>query len=215
MVFKYQFSQKKRLSGPVHCSSGDPMSDSQPNVAQLLKALSEGDESVTAELFPIVYDELHRLAAAYMSRERQNHTLQTTALVHEAFLRLVQPGESVDREFENIDHFMATAAVVMRRILVNHAKAKQAQKRGGGRATLKIDEISQVFDERSVDLVALDEALHRLKELDTDQHRLVELRFFGGMSVKQCAQLLNISERTVYYEWAHARAWLRSQIVPE
>ena len=189
------------------------MSESSPNVAQLLAAISDGDDSAADELFPLVYEELHRLASGYMKRERGNHTLQATALIHEAYLRLVRSEELQDGdaiEYENVDHFMATAAVIMRRILVNHAKAKNAQKRGGGKPPLQIEEIAEVFDQRAVDIVALDEAMKELRELDETQHRLVEMRFFGGLTVKQCADLLGLSERAVYYEWSHARAWLKS-----
>jgi RNA polymerase sigma factor (TIGR02999 family) len=190
------------------------MTDSSNDVARLLQSLSQGDDSAAEALFPLVYEELHRLAAHYMRTERDDHTLQPTALINEAYLRLAKVSEDTP-SYENKDHFVATAAVVMRRILVNHAKAKKTQKRGAGKPLLQLAEVTEAFDQRSVDLVALDAALVELEQIDPVQHRLVELRFFGGMTTKQCASMLKISERTVFYEWAHARAWLRSQIEAE
>ena len=160
------------------------------------------------------------MASNYMRRERANHTLQPTALIHEAFLKLTK--SEADPEpleegvhYQDLDHFMATAAVVMRRILVNHAKAKKTLKRGEGKAQLSLEDVAESFGESAIDLVALDEALNKLQEIDEQQHRLVEMRFFGGMTTRQCANLLGISERAAYYEWSHARAWLRSQIEGE
>lgn len=183
---------------------------SPTDVDGLLQAVANGDSVAAERLFPVVYAELHRIASAYMSRERPDHTLQATALVHEAFVRLVGSGAAA--RFENLRHFVATAAVAMRRILVNHARARQTEKRGGGAPVLVLDEVAAEFNDRSINLVALDESLERLAELDARQARLVELRFFGGMSVDDCAATLGISPRTVNYEWAHARAWLRSQL---
>lgn len=185
--------------------------DCNLNVAQLLASAAEGDQAAADKLFPIVYDELHRRAASYMRGERIDHTLQATALIHEAFVRLVGPS-SGSGEFENLDHFVATASIVMRHVLVNHAKARATEKRGGDRTRTPLDLVSPLFDERAIDLIALDEALDELKQLDEQQHRLVELRFFGGLTVEQCASLLGMSERNVYYEWSHAKAWLRSRI---
>jgi len=181
------------------------------DVTQLLSAVAGGDAVAAERLFPIVYDELHRIASIYMRRERPDHTLQATALVHEAFVRLVVTGSEASR-FENLRHFVATAAVAMRRILVNHAKARAAEKRGGGEPVLGLDQVAAAFNGRSINLVALDESLARLAELDARQARLVELRFFGGMTVEDCAATLGISARTAQYEWAHARAWLRGQL---
>jgi RNA polymerase sigma factor (TIGR02999 family) len=180
-------------------------------VTSLLQAIADGNSDATERLFSVVYGELHRIASAYMRDERAEHTLQPTALVHEAFLRLVGEG-SDSGQYRNRRHFVAAAAVAMRRILVNHARAKATEKRGGGRANVQLDEAAAAFNDRSIDLLALDEALQRLAKLDPTQARLVELRFFGGMSAKECAQHLNVSERTVHYEWAHARAWLRGQL---
>lgn len=184
---------------------------SAADVTALLNAMSQGDTDAAARLFPLVYEELHRIASAYMRRERPDHTLQATALVHEAFLRLAGADQCASH-FENRRHFVATAAVAMRRILVNHAKAKGADKRGGNGAALALDDIAVEFSRRSVSLTALDEALERLALLDARQARLVELRFFGGMTFEECATMLGLSVRTVHYEWAHARAWLRGQL---
>lgn len=177
----------------------------------LLKAVAEGDPTAADSLFPIVYTELHRIAASYMKRERPGHTLQATALVHEAFLRLVGSGSQSAR-FENTRHFVASASIAMRRILVNHAKARSTEKRGGGVAVLALDDVAAEFDQRSLSLPALDEALTQLAQLDPRQARLVELRFFGGMSMEDCAQTLGTSLRTAHTEWAHARAWLRGKL---
>lgn len=190
------------------------MKSSPAEVKKLVQAISNGDPGAAEDLFPIVYEELHRLASSYMSRERANHTLQPTALINEAFLKLTKSNTDGDSSsWNDVNHFVATAALVMRRILVNHAKAKNALKRGGDKITFQLQEVAETFNDSAIDLVALDEALHRLAKLDATQHRLVELRFFGGMTTKQCAEVLKISERAAYYEWAHAKAWLRSQIL--
>jgi len=183
----------------------------EPDVPALLTAMAQGDGAAAERLFPLVYEELHRIASAYMRGERPGHTLQATALVHEAFLRLAgSPQEAAP--FDSRRHFVATAAVAMRRILVNHAKAKAAEKRGGGQAVFALDDIAAEFSRRSIDLITLEEALERLAALDARQARLVELRFFGGMTFEDCAKTLGLSVRMVHYEWAHARAWLRDQI---
>jgi RNA polymerase sigma factor (TIGR02999 family) len=188
-----------------------PSDPTQDEIGAMLRGIAEGDPAAAERLFPVVYRELHRIASAYMQQERPEHTLQPTALVHEAYLRLVGDGGG-GSGYENHRHFVAAAAVAMRRILVNHAKAKATQKRGGEQARTALDEAAAAFGERSIDLVALDEALERLSKLDPAQARLVELRFFGGMSVEECARELGVSPRTVHYEWAHARAWLRGQL---
>lgn len=184
---------------------------SREDVTVLLHAAARGELEASDRLFSVIYHELHRIAAAYMNQERAGHTLQPTALVHEAYLKLLGPGNASAR-FEDRRHFVAAAAVAMRRILINHARAKKAEKRGGGRPVLALDEVAAAFEGRSIDLLALDEALTRLAALDPDQARLVELRFFGGMSFDQCAEVLGVSPRTVHYEWAHARAWLRAEL---
>ena len=191
------------------------------NVPDLLAAIANGSDDAVHELFPLVYDELHTMALHFMQQERRDHTLQPTALIHEAFLKLVNPQTRPDAsqqqslttsQFENIEHFMATAAIVMQRILVNHAKARQAKKRGGEWNQIYVDEIAETFNNCPIDLLALDEALSKLEALDQQQHKLVQMRFFAGMTFSQCAKVLNISERNVYYEWAHARAWLQTEL---
>lgn len=198
------------------------MKHSAEEINQLLQDAASGDSVASESLFPIVYDELHRLASSYMQRERKNHTLQPTALIHEAYLRLTKPAtysaepetkaEIGPGQYRDFDHFMATAAVVMRRILVNHANAKKAKKRGEGKVNLPLGDVATAFEDSAIDLIALDEALKVLATVDETQHKLVELRFFGGLTNKQCAKILGVSERNVYYEWAHARAWLKNQI---
>lgn len=189
--------------------------DWQEDVTQLLAASSGGDEAAAARLFPIIYEQLRQLAGAYMRRERADHTLEATALVHEAYLRLV-PAAGRDGArgvaYEDRNHFVATAAVAMRRILVNHARAKATKKRGGSGKRLALDDAAAAFESAVIDLLALDEALEHLAACDATQARLVELRFFGGMTAEQCADVLGVSVRTVQYEWAHARAWLRRQL---
>jgi RNA polymerase sigma factor (TIGR02999 family) len=188
------------------------MTETPEYASKLFGELADGDAAAPEKLFPLVYDELHTLALRYMQRERGNHTLQPTALVHEAFLRMVYGHSSQSARFENTGHFVAIAAIVMRRILVDHAKAKKAAKRAGDRVQTQLGDLVDEFQLNSIDLVGLDEALERLRSLDPLQSRLVELRFFGGMTTLQSAEVLNISPRTAYYEWAHAKAWLRSQL---
>jgi RNA polymerase sigma factor (TIGR02999 family) len=175
----------------------------------MLVAAGRGDERAVEQLFPLIYEELRAVAGQYLRRQPSDHTLQATALVHEAYLRLVGPQEG---SWRNRDHFLATAAVAMRQILVNHAKRKQCLKRGGGRAGLTIDVVEPHVAERAIDLVALDEALGRLAGLDARQARIVELRFFGGLSVDQTARVMDVSLRTVHREWTTARLWLRAEI---
>ena len=179
-------------------------------VTQLLHKWSQGDESALDKLIPIVYDELRRQAANYMRRERPGQSLQTTALVHEAFLKLVNQRAV---EWQNRNHFFAIAAHVMRRILVDHARQHQAEKRGGAALTmLPIDDTDVSVEEPEVDLVALDQALERLALLDEQQSRVVELRFFSGLSVEETAEALNVSTRTIKREWRAAKAWLLREL---
>ncbi|MCP4249285.1 MAG: sigma-70 family RNA polymerase sigma factor [bacterium] len=173
----------------------------------VLAAASSGDRHAAEELLPLVYYELHALAAGYLRRERPDHTLQATALVHEAYLRLVDQTRVTWTERA---HFLAVAATAMRRILVNHAKARSRIKRGGNRVRISLT--GAPVKERPLDLVALDEALSRLSAMDAQQARIVELRFFAGMTVEQTAQVLGVSPRTVHREWVVARAWLRAEI---
>jgi RNA polymerase sigma factor (TIGR02999 family) len=161
------------------------------------------------ELFPLVYDELRRIAARYMSRERAGQTIQATALVNEAYMRLAgeRPGD-----FANRTHFIAIAALSMRQILVQRARARQAAKRGGRPAQVTLDESLLADQGRAIDLVALDEALTRLAAIDAGQARIVELRYFGGLTVEETAEAVGVSPATVKREWAMARAWLKQSL---
>ena len=190
----------------------------QQGVTELLVAWSEGDKSALDELMPVVYDELRRLAKNHLSKERPDHTLQTTALVHEAYLRLIDQ-KSVN--WNNRAQFFGIAAQMMRRILINHANERQAQKRQGyatkvsldqERTKVSLDEAVSFFEKREVDLMALDEALNDLAALDQQQTRIVELRFFGGLTIDEVSAVLGISPATTKREWDSAKLWLRRQL---
>ncbi|HEX2271677.1 MAG TPA: sigma-70 family RNA polymerase sigma factor [Pyrinomonadaceae bacterium] len=181
----------------------------EQGVTELLVAWSEGDRSALDELMPVVYDELRRLARNYLSRERPDHTLQTTALVHEAYLRLIDQ-RSVN--WQNRSQFFGIAAQMMRRILINHAKDRQAQKRQGYATKVSLDEAVSFFEKREVDLMALDEALNNLAALDPQQTQIVELRFFGGLTIEEVSEVLDISPATTKREWDSAKLWLRRQL---
>ncbi|HYW72325.1 MAG TPA: sigma-70 family RNA polymerase sigma factor [Pyrinomonadaceae bacterium] len=174
-------------------------------VTQLLADAGLGDQGALDALFPLVYNELRRLADAYLRNERQNHTLQPTALVHEAYLRLVDQSTI---NWQNRAHFFSVAAQVMRHILVDHARNHQRLKRGGPARKLSLDEAVSFFEERDINLVALDEALTDLEKLDQQQSRIVELRFFGGLTIEEMAEVLKISPATVSREWSMAKMWL-------
>jgi len=174
-------------------------------VTQLLAEWSSGDESALGELLPLVEKELHRLAHHYMSRERPGHTLQTTALINEAYLRLVHGKQ---KHFQNRAHFFAVAANLMRQIMVDHARARQSAKRGGGVVKVSLDEGAVVSDERAAELIALDEALHELMRASPRQGRVVELRYFGGLSVEETAEVLKLHPNTILNDWREAKAWL-------
>ena len=179
-------------------------------VTELLREWTGGRPAAMDELLPYVYDELRRRAARYLRHERINHTLQTTALVHEAYLRLVDQ-ESV--QWKDRAHFFAVAAQAMRRILVDHAKHKNRAKRGGRGPDLQLDEEFEVPTvEPNVDMQALDEALSRLAAFDPDQERLVELRYFAGLSLEETAEAMNISRATAAREWQMAKAWLHREL---
>ena len=178
-------------------------------VTELLVAWSEGDRAALDALMPVVYDELRRLARNHLSRERSDHTLQTTALVHEAYLRLIDQ-RSVN--WQNRAQFFGIAAQMMRRILINHAKDRHAQKRQGYAAKVSLDEAVSFFEKREVDLMALDEALNGLATLDPQQAQIVELRFFGGLTIDEVSEVLNISPATTKREWDSAKLWLRRQL---
>jgi RNA polymerase sigma factor (TIGR02999 family) len=179
------------------------------NVTQLLIDWSNGQQGALDQLIPLVYDELHRIAARYLQRARPDNTLQATALVHEAYLRLVDQ-RSV--RWQNRAHFFGIAARAMRQILVKEAVRHRALKRGGGPYTLALDEALGSSKERTVDLVALDDALKSLAALDLQKSRLVELRFFGGLSIEETAEVLGISPATVKREWNSAKTWLHREI---
>jgi RNA polymerase sigma factor (TIGR02999 family) len=177
---------------------------SSHGVTLLLRRWSEGDKAALNELTPLVYHELHSLAKAYLRRERPDHTLPTTALIHEAYLRLVDQNQ----KFESRKHFLGVAAHLMRMILVDHARAQGAAKRGGGKEKLSLDGITLLSPERGVDLLALHEALDRLAAFDERKSRAIELRYFGGMSVEETAEALKISVRTLQRELRFAESWL-------
>lgn len=178
-------------------------------VTQALVDWSKGDDDAPQRLMPLVYDELRGLARDYLRRERADHTLQATGLVHEAYLRLV---DQTTATWQSRAHFFGVAARVMRRILVDHARSHRAEKRGGNWEKMEFDEAVAPLAEKSVDLVALDEALQKLMRLDPRQSQIVELRFFGGMTVEEIAEVLDVSPRTVKREWRLAKAWLRREI---
>jgi RNA polymerase sigma factor (TIGR02999 family) len=180
-------------------------SSSQQEVTQLLKDWSGGDEGALGKLIPLVQPELHRLAHHYMSRERTGHTLQTTALLNEAYLQLV---DDPKRNWQNRTHFMAAAAQLMRRIIVDYARERRSLKRGGGALKVSLDEAALVTGKQSEELLALDEALERLGVQDPRKSQIVELRYFGGLTVEETAEFLKLSHRTVKREWRMAKAWL-------
>src|SRR5262245_12364054 len=185
------------------------MSATSPQeLTNLLAAWSDGDRSALEKLLPLVADELHRLAHRYMSHEREGHTLQTTALVNEAYLKLVDQRQV---HWQNRAHFFGIAAQIMRRILIDHARKRLGAKRGGGK-TISLEEVAVVSDERAAELVALDEALKNLAAVDERKGRIVELRYFGGLSVAEIAQVLGVSEDTVTREWQRAQAFLRREL---
>ena len=182
---------------------------SPQQVTVLLEEWSHGDEAALDKLIPLVEAELHRLARQYMSRERAGHTLQTTALVNEAYLRLA---EVHDVRWQNRAHFFAIAARIMRRIMIEHARKRQQLKRGGGAVRITLDEGAIIADERSAELLALDEALVVLTAKYERKAQVVELRFFGGLSIAESATVLKVDERTVKRDWEFARAWLHQRI---
>jgi RNA polymerase sigma factor (TIGR02999 family) len=187
-----------------------PVTAAAPNdITQLLVDWSNGRQEALADLLPVVYGELRRVARRSLRRERPNHTLSGTALVNEVYLQLV---DQTAVQWQNRAHFFGIAANLMRQILVQHARRHQAAKRGGGQYLLALDDAAGVPTERPVDLVALDEALSHLAERDARKSRIVELRFFGGLSTEETAEVLGISPRTVKREWRLAKAWLYHEL---
>jgi RNA polymerase sigma-70 factor (ECF subfamily) len=185
------------------------MNQSSLDVTVLLKEISSGNRDALAKLVPVVYDELRRLAAYYLRQERSDHTLQATALVHEAYLRLV---DQRHMDWNNRNHFFGVAAHLMRRILLMHAREHRAAKRGGAAQKISLDEIAIFSPAQAEELVYLDELLTRLAALDAQQERVVELRFFAGLSVEETAELMGISPATVKRDWAMAKAWLAREM---
>ena len=177
-------------------------------VTRLLVRWTEGDPAALENLLPLVYDELRRLARSYLQRERSGHTLQSTALVHEAYIRLVDQ----DVSWQSRAHFFGIAAQMMRRILVDHARGKNAAKRGDGACVVTLDEAIAGTGSRDVNILALDEALERLAKLDPQQSRIVELRFFAGLSIEETGEVLGISPATVKRDFAMAKAWLHREM---
>jgi len=182
---------------------------STPEITQLLRAWRAGDRLALEQLTPVVYEELHRMARHYMARERDGHTLQTTALIGEVYLRLVRANEV---EWQDRAHFFAVCAQLMRRILTDFARSRGYRKRGAGAFHVQLDEAMAVSAEPAVDLMALEQALTRLESADARKSKVVELRFFGGMTVEQTAEVLHISAETVMRDWSFARAWLLREL---
>ncbi len=192
-------------STPPHDEAGTPPGG---QVTDFLRAWSDGDRVALDHLIPIVYDELHRLARRYMKGERPGHSLQTTALVNEAYLRLV---DYKNMKWQNRAHFFAVSAQLMRRILVDHAR-RHNLKRGGGVHHVSLDDTAIVGGERDADLVALDDAMNLLAQLDPRKVQVVEMRFFGGLSVEETAEVLKVSAITVMRDWSTAKAWLYREL---
>ena len=182
---------------------------SSQGVTELLERWGQGDQDALEQLMPLVYDELHRLAGAYLRRERRDHTLQPTALVNEAYLRLI---DQRNARWHNRSQFFGVAAQLMRRILVDHARAHHAAKRGGAQEDLSLSQVRHFGEKPDHSLLAVHDALNRLAEIDPDQSQIVELRFFGGLTIAETAEVLHTSHATVEREWKMARAWLRREL---
>ena len=185
------------------------MSSAPHDLTQLLQEWSEGDENALARLMPLVHDELHRLAHQHMKRESAGHILQTSALINEAYLRLVDQPQI---RWQGRAHFFGIAARIMRRILVDDARRRNATKRGGSFIQVPLDDASSVVQQQAENVAALDDALPRLEVIDERQGKIVELRFFGGLSVEETAAVLEVSPGTVMRDWSFARAWLRTEM---
>jgi RNA polymerase sigma factor (TIGR02999 family) len=184
---------------------------SPEGVTQLLKAWGNGEQQALDQLIPLVYAELHRLAHRYMVRERKTHTLQPTALVHEAYERLINLRHM---SWQNRAHFFGVSAQLMRRILVDYARSRRYNKRGGEWRQVPLNEAVALFRDRQTDIVALDDALHTLAEIDPRKSRVVEMRFFGGLSIKEVAEVLNVSQETAQRDWRLAKVWLLRELGP-
>lgn len=183
----------------------------QRNITELLIAWRDGDPSAPEQLMPLIERELHQIASRYMRHEHPSHTLQTTALVNEAYIQLVGQRET---RWQNRAHFFGIAAGIMRRILLNYARDRRRFKRGGGAQRVSLSEVAVMSEEKSEELIALDEALQRLQAIDERKSLVVELRYFGGLSVEETADFLKVSPVTVARDWKLARAWLRRELAP-
>jgi len=195
--------------GSVSRLQSDNRMNTSPDITQLLLAWSGGDSEALDKLTPLVYRELKKLAESYLRRERAGHSLQPTALAHEAYIKLI---DQQNVQWQNRAHFFGIAAQAMRRILVDHARARLAGKRGGGGEVVPLDEAVDVSDQRADQLIALDEALKRLSELDPQRGRVVELKYFGGMTLEETAEVLGVSRAKVIREWRIAKAWLYGEL---
>lgn len=202
----------RRGVGQMNSGTEDATPVQQHDVTRLLQAWGAGDEKALAQLMPLVYDELHRLAHRYMSSEQSAQTLQTTVLVHEVYLRLIDV-KKVD--WHDRAHFYALCARMMRRILVDFARARSYQKRGGGVTHVQLDEAATVSAVVGSELIAVDDALKRLAAIDSRKSQVIELRFFGGLSVEETASALKVSPETVMRDWRLARSWLIRELNPE
>ncbi len=185
------------------------MADIPQDVTKLLADWSDGDGDALERLMPLVYEELHKMAKRYMNSQPSGHTLQTTALIHEAYLKLA---DNKEKHFANRTHFFAVAANAMRHILVDHARSRQTNKRGGGAQIVSLEEAAIVSNERIEEVIALDEALKKLEKEDERKSRVVELRYFGGLSVEETAEVLKISPETVMRDWRFAKTWLLREL---
>ena len=196
----------------IHCSAAqfweEVMEDDKGQVTQLLKAMAHGDSSAAERLLPLVYAELHRLARSYMRGERPDHTLQATALINEAYLRLARE----DNDWNSREHFIGVAANVMRKVLVDYARARNAEQRGGGLQKVELQEDLAISPEKLDEVERLDDALERLEKHNARQARIVELRYFGGLTIDQVASVIGVSPRSVKRDWSLARLWLFRQL---
>jgi len=205
----FSHSQKRQVEVKPAEPVEKNMETSSQQVSNLLRRWSDGDSEALDQLMPLVYGELRRMARRYMGQQPAGHTLQTTALIHEAYLRLVGQEE---KRWENRAHFFGVAAQAMRHILMDYARAQNRAKRGGGALQVSLDEALTFCAERSAELVALDDALNELAKLDERQSKVVELRFFGGLTEEEIATVLKVSPRTVSGDWSMARSWLLREL---
>jgi len=209
--FSAEVSACRKLLRVIGCEEElmDTPSVSPQRVTQLLADWTRGDDAALGELTPLVYEELRRLAHHYMAGQRSDHTLQATALVHEAYLRLA---DQTSLNFTNRSHFFAVAAQAMRQILLNYAKASRSQKRGGGALKVELDEAALISPEQTTEILDLNEALERLATLDSRKAHIVELKYFGGLNHNEIAEVMKVSTVTVRRDWVFAKAWLHNEL---